>query len=267
MGSFGWQSPWPRRFGGGAHAPVATMLATVRAARPDALTSTEDGSEADLENKALARALVIGLHDNARRVAQRDPRSLSLVPRLVTYPDGTQAERSPLVRWERILGLTPARRAGPTARRAAVHAAIAATASAKRGSVETAMAGIFGDWYVGLQEPDLADVDYPGRATPGDVHAFWPVASSGPDTFHDAEYPGEYSTTIPWASAMARVVVLIAPPAAVSQDDIKTRTGKAVQVLDDMLPAWMSFAVSQLPAGTTTPGFFVGVSYLGLTAL
>jgi hypothetical protein len=163
MTAFGWRAPWPRRFGGGSEQPTQVMLETMRAGRPDMLTAQGDSSEADLENKVAARMLVAGLRATARRVAQRDPRKLSDIARLVTLPDGTQRTLSPLERWERILGLVPARGASPRARRAAVYGALVAASSTRRSSVESAMSGVFGAWYFGLQEPDLSDVHYPGK--------------------------------------------------------------------------------------------------------
>jgi hypothetical protein len=268
MASFTWKAPWPRRFGGGAHRPVATMLDVVRAARPDLLASTGDGSEVDLENRVMARMLVTGLRATARRVAQRDPRKLSDAARLVAYPDGTQATRSPIQRWERILGLTPARGASPRERRAAILGALVSTTSARRASVEEAMAGVFGAWYVGLGENDVADVDYPGRSPAGTVAAYWPTAQAPlPDTLHDASYPGRYSATYPWRSDLCHIAVLFQPPASADPARVATLRGKALQVLDDMLPAWMSATVSQLAPGQSGGGFVLGVSYLGLTAL
>lgn len=263
-----WRAPFPLRFGGNAHTRVATMLATIRAARPDMLTSTGESSEVDLKNKVMARMLAAGLRATERRVAQRDPRKLTALVRPVTFPDGAQETVSVLRRWERILGLTPARGALPPARRAAVWGAIASVTSARRSSVETAMQGVFGAWYVGLGENRTADVDYPGRSPAGDVTAYWPTAQAAlPDTFHDAEYPGRYDPSLGWYSAVCHIAVLFQPPAGADPARVDALRGKALQVLDDMLPAWMSATVSQLAPDQTASGFYLGVSYLGLTAL
>lgn len=267
MTAFGWRAPWPRRFGGGAEQPVQVMLETMRAGRPDALTAQGEGSEVDAENRVAARMLAAGLRATARRVAQRDPRKLSDIARLVTLPDGTQRTLSPLARWERILGLVPARGASPRARRAAIYGALVAASSTRRSSVESAMSGVFGSWYLGLQEPDLADVHYPGRSPDGDVRAYWPITSSGPDAFHSATYPGEYSATVPWASWLAHITVLIQPPAATAQTEVDALVGKARQVLDDMLPAWVTFEVSQMAPESTESGFYLDISFLDFTAL
>lgn len=268
MASFGWQSPWPRRFGGNAHQRIATMLATVRSARPDMLTSTGDESEVDAKNQVMARALVTGLAANERRVAQADPRRLTALVRPVTFPDGRTEETSILARWEKILGLKAQASASEYQRRQAVWGALVSTTSARRSSVETAMQGVFGSWYVGLGENDTADVDYPGKSPAGNVTAYWPTAQAAtPDTFHDAEYPGRYSPTDAWRSNLCHIAVLFQPPASADPGDVNRARGKALQLLDDMLPAWMSATVSQLAPGSTASGFYLGVSYLGLTAL
>lgn len=244
------------------------MLATVRGARPDMLTSTDDTSEVEIENQIMARALTSGLMANERRVAQRDPRKLTTLERLVTYPDGAKKTTSLLARWETILVLKPAPSASPQQRRAAVWGALASVTSAKRASVETAMQGVFGAWYVGIGENQTSDVDYPGKSPAGNVTAYWPTAQAAtPDTFHDAEYPGRYSPTYPWRSGLCHIAILFQPPANADADAIARARGKALQVLDDMLPAWMSATVSQLAPDQTETGFFLGVSYLGLTVL
>ena len=58
------------------------------------LTSTDDTSEVEIENQIMARALTSGLMANERRVAQRDPRKLTTLERLVTYPDGAKKTTS-----------------------------------------------------------------------------------------------------------------------------------------------------------------------------
>ena len=82
--------------------------------------------------------------------------------------------------------------------------ALASVTSAKRASVETAMQGVFGAWYVGIGENQTSDVDYPGKSPAGNVTAYWPTAQAAtPDNFHDAEYPGRYSPTYPWRWAVS----------------------------------------------------------------
>jgi hypothetical protein len=245
------------------------MLSTVRAARPDMLTATGDEDNVELENRVMARMLSVGLAAVGQRVAQRDPGKLSDATRPVTFPDGTQADLSPLQRWERLLRLTPAPGATLTARRAAVRSAVVSTSSASRVAVEEAMAGVFGAWFLGLGENSVEEIDYPGRVPVGNVTAFWPVLRDPalPDLLHAAVYPGRYSLEYFWTSGLCHIAVLIQPPASTDQARVNVARDKALQVLDDMLPAWMSATVSQLAPGQSGSGFFLGVSYLGLTAL
>lgn len=270
MGAFGdWRAPFPLRFGGRPHAVADMLYQTVKGARPDALAGGA-GTEVDLENKVMARLLWMGWRATARRVAQRDPAKLTADVRPVTLPDtGTTRTTSALARWEALLYLTPAPGASARTRRAAVKAALVSTSSARRVAVEDAMRAIFGSWLVGLAENRAVDVDYPGRATVGDVHAYWPTVQDPPtpDAFHDADKPGEFSVTYPWRSALCIVCVQIQPPASTSQDEIDAKVGKAVAQLDDMLPAWMSATLSQFPPDQTVGGFYAGVSLVGLTAV
>ena len=136
--------------------------------------------------------------------------------------------------------------------------ALASVTSAKRASVETAMQGVFGAWYVGIGENQTSDVDYPGKSPAGNVTAYWPTAQAAtPDTFHDAEYPGRYSPTYPWRSGLCHIAILFQPPANADADAVARARGKALQgMLDDMLPAWMSATVSQLAPDQTETGFF-----------
>jgi len=270
MGAFGdWRAPFPLRFGGRPHAVADMLYQTVKGARPDALAGGA-GTEVDLENKVMARLLWMGWRATARRVAQRDPAKLTADVRPVTLPDtGTIKTTSTLARWEALLHLTPAPGASARTRRAAVKAALVSTSSARRVAVEDAMRAIFGSWLVGLAENRATDVDYPGRATVGDVHAYWPTTQTPPtpDAFHGADKPGEFSTTYPWRSALCLVCVQIQPPASTSQDEIDAKVGKAAAQLDDMLPAWMSATISQFPPDQTVGGFYAGVSLVGLTAV
>jgi hypothetical protein len=262
-----WRSPFPLRFGGNTHQRVTVFYETVKAARPTMLRG-EDGSEVDLENKVMARMLAAAWRDTERRVAQRDPRKLSELARLVTLPDGTQRTMTSVERWERVLGLVPARDASPRERRLAIFGAVVSTSSTRRSAVETAMRGLFGSWYLGLGENDVDDVDYPGRSPTGSVSAHWPTTDpGGVDAFHTSEYPGTYHADWSWRSGLCILAVLIRPPATVAQATVDVLAGKALQVLDDMLPAWMSATVSQLAPESTEAGFFAGVSLVGLTAI
>ena len=122
---------------------------------------------------------------------------------------------------------------------------------------------VFGPWFKGVFESDITDVHYAGKVPPGNVHAYW---ANGSFTF-SADYPGEYDASKPWRSGLAIINVGFQPPASTPQATIDETRSRALEVLDAMLPAWMSAVLSQWAPGQTNAGFFLGVSQLGLTAL
>ena len=264
MGCTGWMSPIPFRVGGRGHATVEGFYKSMRSNRIAALQGAKDTTEVDIENKVAARLLALAWRETNRRVQQRDPLKLSFAQRPVKLPGSSATELlSPLERAERFLGLTPESSQSFQDRRAAVAARVSSAASTTRANVSLAMAAIFGSWFKGVFENHISDVDYAGKAPPGNVHAYW---ATGSFTF-SADYPGQYDASKPWTTGLALLNVGIQPPVATAQSDIDAKTTKALDTLDQMLPAWMSAAISQWAPGQTTPGFFLGVSYLGLTAL
>jgi hypothetical protein len=207
--------------------------------------------------------IAVGWRDTERRLAQADPRRLSDRKRPVKFPDGTTENLSMLERWERILVIRPRPEDSVTARRRAIHGRLRGYASCSLADVSGAMGAIFGDWFQGVFENNISDVDYAGKATPGNVHAYW---GTGAFTF-SADYPGEYDATKPWTSGLAVINVGFLPPASASQEQIDSAVGQALEVLDDMLPAWMSGVITQWGPGQTSAGFYAGVSLVGLTAI
>ncbi len=264
MACTGWMSPIPFRVGGRGHATIQGFYNSMRSNRTAALQGAKNVTEVDIENKVAARMLAVAWRETNRRVNQRDPLKLSFARRPVKLPGSDVTELlSPLERQERFLGLTPETTQSYQDRRAAVAARVASAASSARAQVSTAMSAIFGPWFKGVFENHIGDVDYAGKAPVGQVHAYWATSSF---TF-SSTYPGEYDAARPWTTGLAIINIGIQPPAATAQSDIDAKTTKALDTLDAMLPAWMSAAVSQWAPGQTTPGFFLGVSYLGLTAL
>lgn len=257
-----WKAPLPLKLGGGGRAIVDTFYKQMQAARPDAL-SGKAGTQVDVENRAAARMLAAAWRATARRIAQADPTRLSSARRPVTFPDGTTESLSMLERWERILRLSPSPDATLQARRATVATRVAGLTSATLASITSSMVAAFGSWLLLIGTSTVAEVTYPGESPPGNVTAFW---ADGSFTFN-AEYPGQYSGTFPWLSGLAHIVVVIAPPINVPQSEVDVRIGAARQVLDDVLPAWMTFEVSQLPPDQTEPGFFADISKVGQTAV
>lgn len=263
MGNIGdWRSPLPFKLGGRSHEIVDSMYKVVRSARPDMLAGGE-GTEVDMENRALARMLGAGIRATKLRVAQRDPATLSTLRRAVTFPDGTIRVVSMLERWEAILLITPAEGATDNERRAVVGGRRAATISNDVISLSEAMGRLFGSWFVRISSNHVSDVDYATRPTPGSVYAHF----GGPSTTFSADYPGSYDADYPWYSGVAQVTVVIQPPASVPQAEIDRRTAQALSLLDDTLPTWAQGDVSQLPADQTEDGFYAGISLVGLTAV
>ncbi len=262
MGLGDWRSPFPLRFGGNTHRLVDTFYKAMQASRPDMLTGGE-GTEVDIENKAAARLLAMGWRATERRVAQRDPMKLSALATPVKFPDGTIESISMLERWERLLQIVPARGASDRARRAAVAGKLRGQTSTTLTAVTDAMISIFGSWFVSVSENSVDEVDYVGRATPGNVMAYW--ADSG-FTFTD-EYPGAYDADDSWTTGLAIIGIHFQPPAAVEQSLIDAKVRQANGILDDMLPAWMWGVVSQMASDAPDTGFFLDISSLDLTAL
>ena len=257
-----WRSPFPIRLGGGGHKLIGSFYSAMQASRPDALTGGE-GTEVDIENKAAARLLAMGWRATERRVAQRDPMSLSTLVTPVTFPDGTTESVSMLERWERVLQIVPARGASDRARRATVAGKLKGQTSTTLTAVTDAMVSVFGSWFHSVSENSVDEVDYVGRATPGNVRAYW--ADSG-YTF-TASYPGRYDASLPWYTGLAIIGINIQPPASVEQAEVDAKARQVLGILDDMLPAWMSAVISQMAPTATVTGFYLGQSLIGLTAL
>ena len=264
MGGWGWKNPFPRKFGGNAHQPVHDFFTSIEANRPQILQGGGDATEVHGENIVMARMLARGWRDTRRRALQADPRCLSAAKRQVKHPEtGEVTYLSMLERWEAILNTRPSSTDSLQARRAAVLGKVRGYAGTARADVTSAMSGLFGSWFQGVFESAVGDVHYAGKVPAGNVHAYW---ADNTMTF-SAQYPGEYDATKPWTTGLARINVGILPPASTPQAEITARMGQALQILDDMLPEWMSAIISQWGPGQTTPGFYVGVSHLGLTAL
>lgn len=260
----GWKAPFPLRLGSGASKLVDSCYRTVQQNRPEVLRGGGDATEVEAENRMIARMLAAGWRDTELRLAQVDPRALCDKRRPVRNPDTGEVELlSMLERWERILLLRPRSDDSLTARRAAVLGKLRSYASNARSDVQGAMASVFGSWFKGVFENRVSDVHYAGKVPAGNVHAYWAT-----NVFpFSADYPGEYDATKPWTSGLAMINVGILPPASASQAEIDTLVGKALEILDNMLPAWMSAAISQWGPGQTDDGYYAGVSLAGLTAV
>lgn len=264
MGNVGsWKSPLPLRLGGGGHRLVEGFYKGMRAARPEALRG-DPGTEVDIENRMAARMLAQSWRSTERRVLQRDPLKLSIDQRPVASPvTGALSNLSMMQRWEAILGVTPGPDASETDRRRAIAGRIAGSTSARLQSITAAMQTVLGSWFVGIVVNRVSDVDYPGRVPAGSVQASWPTPQLG----FSSDSPGSFNPTYPWSSGLAKITVTYTPPVSADPLVVKRLREQVALVLDDILPAWMAFSLSQLAVGTTSAGFHLGVSPLGLTAL
>jgi hypothetical protein len=146
MGTFGWKSPFPLRFGGDGHKAVEDAYTAIRANLGDGMTDDES-SATMAEIKAAARALAIADRAIDRYVSQGDPSKL------------TQT----LERWESILAITPSVNDSPAARRRAVSARLTSNFSGTAIDLSRLAAEAFAPWDTQLRFNTLAE-----------AIAFWP---------------------------------------------------------------------------------------------
>jgi hypothetical protein len=259
-----WRSPFPLRLGGNAERVVSALYDAVRASRPTMLRGGEGDTQVEQENKALARMAACGWRATQRRLTVRDPHKLSALKRPVTLPGASAPVLlSVLDRWESLLGLLLDGAQTDRSRREACAAHLATAGSNAQRAVRDAMATLFGSWFVSLSEHRASEVDYPGRSPAGEVHAEW----GGAGFAHGADYPGDDGGDWLWRSAVAEIAVVVQPPASAPQREVDALVSRASALLDDLLPAWMDFHVSQLTPDQPGEGFYADISLVGLTAV
>jgi len=214
MAGLGGFNPAPLTFGEAA----ATDLEAIQKALDDAQGSaiaTERGSVAWVENHSTARVL-LALYLLARKLGYvNDPKRMTLT----------------LERWEKILGLSPLSSDTPASRRIRVEAKLGLLAAGTSFvTINDYLTKVLGDMYVGLEFPDpLTAVTYVpgGGSVPG-----------GP-TFLDGEFaPAGIS---PWASSLAKVIVKLEKPAAMSEGEFYDRASQSYNDMDNLVGAWMGF--------------------------
>jgi hypothetical protein len=254
----------PFKLGGGRSETVRAMSDVVTNGRPLVLQDGGDGTEVQAENRTIARMLAVGWRDSERRRLQGDPMKISAEVRPVKDPEtGEVVALSMLERWEKILGLRAWDRDALVDRRRAVAARLRGYTSNTVATINGAMGAVFGPWFLSVEERDISEVDYPGKAPPGSVLASW---ATGAYTF-TADYPGTYNATYPFSSGLARITVNFVPPQNTDQSDVDAKASKALETLDAILPAWMSATTSQWATDQTTGGFLADISLIGLTAI
>lgn len=216
--------PYPRRFGGAASGTLEVLHKDLNDRRGTAY-DPKDGSVVNVENHALARAIVFdGWHTNDRLSLQWDPRCTTDM----------------LARWERIFGITTNPRLSDAARRAELTRRWRAfgegvTNHARMYQVLTeALGPFFGAIeYISL---DNAVVHVPA-ATPS--------------------YPwGTVSLGVGWYSTVAHILVLLVKPAGATEADFYEAAGKVGKLLDPIVPAWVRFDWYRAPLSTpiSVPG-------------
>lgn len=254
----------PFKLGGNRGETVRAMHDVVTGGRPLVLRDGGDGTEVQAEDRTIARMLAVGWRDSERRRKQGDPMKLSANVRPVKDPATGDVEAlSMLERWERILGIRSWDRDALADRRRAVAARLRGYTSNAVANINGAMGAVFGSWFLSVEENDVGDVDYAGRVPPGNVHASW---ATNAFTF-SAQYPGRYNATFPFYSGLARIVVNFVPPLNTDQSDVDAKASKALEVLDAILPAWMSATTSQWATSQSGSGFYADVSLIGLTSI
>lgn len=223
-----WAYNLPLTIGGG-DGRVETIFKALRADRPEPLRAP--GGESELEDMAMALA-VARVYDlcDARVLQGQDPG-------LAT------GER--LVRWERIYGVTPDAAASETERRAVVSAKHRARRSNKPSDVYDAVSPLFKTLTV--LRATLADV-------PGGLAHVWPGGAGTVDR------PGT-ADSLAWTSDLGRLFFLVTHPADLDRPARKRREAAASEILDGLLPAYVTFFVQDVDTGfvlgvETFPGTF-----------
>ena len=119
-----------------------------------------------------------------------------------------------LARWEAIFGVRPAAEDTAAARRGRLAAHFRGLGGPTATTITDACAALLGDLFVGVEYTTLADAT-----------AHWPAT-------------GEPTK---WTSTAAHVVVRVEQPARVYDADFYRRMGQLVQMLDGLMPAWVTF--------------------------
>jgi uncharacterized protein YmfQ (DUF2313 family) len=226
MRTFGGANPFPRRFGGG-ETRLQQILTSLQADRGDAY-STDWDSVVYAENMAIARAVSAGWGTNERLGHLWVPSR--------TSPDVIE-------RWEKMLVISPKQGQTWTERRAVVEERLTQHPEALRGYVLERMQTI-GTAFV--------DVEY------------IPVGSAR-ITVPDGTYPfGTTSTTQPWSSTVARILIRLQLPTGGTEGDFYDKAAEAMLLIDPFLPAWVEVdwyrpgpVSSAVAGGPSAAGFYL----------
>jgi hypothetical protein len=224
-----WWAAFPVPLGGGDER-VLTIFKALRADRPEPLRA--EGGESELEDEAFA--LMIGqVYDRAEA-------------RVIQSQDPGAATGEMLVRWERLYDVVPDAAAGEAERRAIVSAKHrAASRSNRPADLFDAIAPLFAS--LTFLRATVADV-------PGGLMHRWPGGAGTTDR------PGT-ADAMAWTSDLGRLIASVRHLPGLDRPAKKRREAAASEILDQMLPAQMTFAVQDADSGfqlgvETFPGTF-----------
>lgn len=202
---YGGYHPYPRRFGGSANSQLETIHTDLNSARGSAY-DPQPKSIVWLENMAWARAITFdGWGANERMSYQMDP---------VRVTDMMH-------RWERIFAIIPPFDSTESERRLVLtrrwqRFGVLANHSTIRTKLEEGL----GDFFVAVEYISLSNAV---------VHS------------PDASYPwGTQVDAIPWYSTVAHILVLMQVPQGGTEADFYQAAGKVLQILDPIIPTWVT---------------------------
>jgi hypothetical protein len=211
---------------------AARWLAEIRRSRGSAYTQRPD-TLVHVENVALARLMAWS--------CSRLPEKI----RANALP-GTSDDK--LEYWAEVLGITPRQGEPRWALRKRCASHYKAVLGNSYAIVREACEELLGDAFVDVTLETGADLDNPPTQT------FWPTIN-----------PGDSSLSLgggAWLSARSHVFVATQQPAGMSDAEYLSLTQRdAFQLLDRLLPAWVTFAVAD------ADGFILGESLLGYGVL
>lgn len=231
MPAFGGYSPFPLRFGGGT--PRLRLIhESLNAQRGTAFDTSDRTKIVWLENMAIARAINAAWMQNQRLANQGDPKRVTDM----------------MERWEAILDISPPYGSEDSDRRAAIEAKRALIGRALIYPwIHTLLETKLGDYFVALEFIDLsiAHVTKPSGAYP---------------------WSGTISTAYPWTSTVAHILVRMTTPSTGTEAEFYKMAGICMDVLDQELPAWVTFDWYRAPevgapiavtGGPSAAGFYL----------
>lgn len=204
MPCYGGMCPAPRRMGGG-RPRTKLIFDALASSRGTGIAATDPTTTAYVETLAVSRAIAAGWGTNQRLANQWD------AARVTTF----------ITRWESVFGITPTPGDSDVVRRARI-----ATAQARVGQdsihnvVQAELATALGSVLVAVEFISVANAV---------IHV------------PDGTYPfGTAGADAPWYSTVAHVLVRVTKPTGYRESDFYDAVAKIPEVLDGLLPAWVT---------------------------